>query len=179
LLEDVNRLEGLIEGLKKTFDENVEYLELNKEDFNISELTESVVQSFMANADKKNIKINTFIQENIEFYSDGEKYSQILQNLISNAIKAIGQNGEIDVSLSADTNEINLKISDNGVGIAEDKIDRIFERFYRIEDARNTKENGHGLGLSITKNFVDALGGKIEVESEENVGTTFILTFTK
>lgn len=179
LLEDVNRLEGLIEGLKKTFDENVEYLELNKEDFNISELTESVVQSFMANADKKNIKINTFIQENIEFYSDGEKYSQILQNLISNAIKAIGQNGEIDVSLSADTNEINLKISDDGVGIAEDKIDRIFERFYRIEDARNTKENGHGLGLSITKNFVDALGGKIEVESEENVGTTFILTFTK
>ncbi|MBM0046925.1 sensor histidine kinase [Anaerococcus sp. DFU013_CI05] len=179
LLEDVKRLEGLIEGLKKTFDEKVEYLEINKEDFNISELTDSIVQSFKANAEINNIDINTFIQEEINFYSDSDKYSQILQNLISNAIKAIGTDGEINVYLNADANEIVLRVTDDGVGIAEDKIDRIFERFYRIEDARNTKENGHGLGLSITKNFVDALGGKIEVDSKENVGTTFILTFIR
>ncbi|WP_296141016.1 cell wall metabolism sensor histidine kinase WalK [uncultured Anaerococcus sp.] len=179
LLEDVKRLEGLIEGLKKTFDEKVEYLEINKEDFNISELTDSIVQSFKANAEINNIDINTFIQEEINFYSDSDKYSQILQNLISNAIKAIGTDGEINVYLNADANEIVLRVTDDGVGIAEDKIDRIFERFYRIEDARNTKKNGHGLGLSITKNFVDALGGKIEVDSKENVGTTFILTFIR
>ena len=179
LLEDVKRLEGLIEGLKKTFDEKVEYLEINKEDFNISELTDSIVQSFKANAEINNIDINTFIQEEINFYSDSDKYSQILQNLISNAIKAIGTDGEINVYLNADANEIVLRVTDDGVGIAEDKIDRIFERFYRIEDARNTKENGHGLGPSITKNFVDALGGKIEVDSKENVGTTFILTFIR
>ena len=179
LLEDVNRLEGLIEGLKKTFDENVEYLELNKEDFNVSDLTESIVQSFKANAEYNNINISTYIQEDIIFYSDYDKYSQILQNLISNAIKAIGKNGEIDVYLTADNEEIKLSVRDNGVGIAEDKIDRIFDRFYRIEDARNTKENGHGLGLSITKNFVDALGGKISVDSKINVGSTFMLTFIR
>ena len=179
LLEDVNRLEGLIEGLKKTFDENVEYLELNKEEFNVSELTENIIQSFRASAEYNNINVNTYIQEDIIFYSDYDKYSQILQNLISNAIKAIGKNGEIDVYLTADKEEIKLSITDDGVGIAEDKIDRIFDRFYRIEDARNTKENGHGLGLSITKNFVDALGGKISVDSKLNVGTTFMLTFIR
>ncbi len=179
LLEDVNRLEGLIEGLKKTFDQNVEYLELNNEEFNVSDLSLSVVQSFMASAEYNNIKINTYIEEDILFYSDYDKYSQILQNLISNAIKAIGKNGEIDIYLNADKEEITLRISDNGVGIAEDKIERIFDRFYRIEDARNTKENGHGLGLSITKNFVDALGGNIDVDSKLGVGTTFTLTFMR
>lgn len=179
LLEDVNRLEGLIEGLKKTFDQNVEHLELKKEDFNASELTESIVQSFRASAGYNNIKINTYIQEDINFYSDYDKYSQILQNLISNAIKAIGKDGEVDVYLNADNESITLRVADNGVGIAEDKIERIFDRFYRIEDSRNTKENGHGLGLSITKNFVDALDSKISVDSQLNVGTTFILTFIR
>lgn len=179
LLEDVNRLEGLIEGLKKTFDQNVEHLELKKEDFNASELTESIVQSFRASAGYNNIKINTYIQEDINFYSDYDKYSQILQNLISNAIKAIGKDGEVDVYLNADNESITLRVADNGVGIAEDKIERIFDRFYRIEDSRNTKENGHGLGLSITKNFVDALDGKISVDSQLNIGTTFILTFIR
>lgn len=179
LLEDVNRLEGLIEGLKKTFDQNVEHLELKKEDFNASELTESIVQSFRASAGYNNIKINTYIQEDINFYSDYDKYSQILQNLISNAIKAIGKDGEVDVYLNADNESIALRVADNGVGIAEDKIERIFDRFYRIEDSRNTKENGHGLGLSITKNFVDALDGKISVDSQLNIGTTFILTFIR
>lgn len=179
LLEDVNRLEGLIEGLKKTFDQNVEHLELKKEDFNASELTESIVKSFRASAGYNNIKINTYIQEDINFYSDYDKYSQILQNLISNAIKAIGKDGEVDVYLNADNESITLRVADNGVGIAEDKIERIFDRFYRIEDSRNTKENGHGLGLSITKNFVDALDGKISVDSQLNVGTTFILTFIR
>ena len=85
----------------------------------------------------------------------------------------------MDVYLNADNESITLRVADNGVGIAEDKIERIFDRFYRIEDSRNTKENGHGLGLSITKNFVDALDGKISVDSQLNVGTTFILTFIR
>ena len=165
--------------MKKTFDQNVEHLELKKEDFNASELTESIVQSFRASAGYNNIKINTYIQEDINFYSDYDKYSQILQNLISNAIKAIGKDGEVDVYLNADNESITLRVADNGVGIAEDKIERIFDRFYRIEDSRNTKENGHGLGLSITKNFVDALDGKISVDSQLNIGTTFILTFIR
>ena len=81
--------------------------------------------------------------------------------------------------LQEDNNHIVLRVVDDGIGIEEEKIPRIFERFYRIEDSRNTEENGHGLGLSITKNFVEALGGKIRVDSKINEGTAFTLTFIK
>ena len=81
--------------------------------------------------------------------------------------------------MQSDVDQIVLRVVDDGIGIEEDKIPRIFERFYRIEDSRNTEDNGHGLGLSITKNFVDALGGKIRVDSKINEGTIFTLTFIK
>lgn len=179
LLEDVNRLEGLIEGLKKTFDENVEHLEINNEDFNLSLLIERIVLTFVANAEKNNIKIHSIIDEEVYMYSDKDKISQILQNLISNSIKAIGSNGSIDVLLRDDFDKIIIQVIDDGVGIEEEKIDLIFERFYRIEDARNTKENGHGLGLSITKNFVEALDGQISVDSKAGEGAIFTVAFRK
>lgn len=177
LLEDVTRLEGLVIGLKKTFDENVKYFEVKDEEFDLSLLINRIIYTFMPNANNNRININSHIEYQIVITSDKDKFTQVIQNLISNAIKAIGQDGNIDVFLSGDPSLFEIKVIDDGVGIAEDKIDRIFERFYRIEDARNTNENGHGLGLSITKNFVEALGGKIEVESVLNQGTTFILTF--
>jgi len=179
LLSDVKRLEDLVEGLKKTFDDNVEYFKLNKETFNLSDLVKSVVNSFLINAENNNITLNSYIDEDIIVNSDKDKFNQILQNLLSNAIKAIGRNGNIDVYLKNDNKEITLRIVDDGVGIEEEKIPKIFERFYRIEDSRNTEENGNGLGLSITKNFTDALGGTINVNSKLNEGTDFTLTFMK
>jgi len=179
LLSDVKRLEDLVEGLKKTFDDNVEYFKLNKETFNLSDLVKSVVNSFLINAENNNITLNSYIDEDIIVNSDKDKFNQILQNLLSNAIKAIGRNGNIDVYLKNDNKEITLRVLDDGVGIEEEKIPKIFERFYRIEDSRNTEENGNGLGLSITKNFTDALGGTINVNSKLNEGTDFTLTFMK
>ena len=179
LLSDVKRLENLVEGLKKTFDDNVEYFKLNKETFNLSDLVKSVVNSFLINAENNNITLNSYIDEDIIVNSDKDKFNQILQNLLSNAIKAIGRNGNIDVYLKNDNKEITLRVVDDGVGIEEEKIPKIFERFYRIEDSRNTEENGNGLGLSITKNFTDALGGTINVNSKLNEGTDFTLTFMK
>lgn len=179
LLEDVKRLEGLIEGLKKTFDENVEHLEIKKEEFDLSLLIDRIALTFVPNAEKNGIHINTYLDEEVLIESDRDKFSQILQNLISNAIKAIGSDGEIDLYLADEFDQIVIRVVDDGIGIPEDKIDRIFDRFYRIEDARNTKENGHGLGLSITKNFVEALGGTIKVDSRLNEGTVFTLTFIK
>lgn len=179
LLTDVKRLEGLVEGLKKTFDDNVEYFALNKETFNLSDEVKNVVNSFLINAENNNITLNSYIDENIIVNSDKDKFNQILQNLISNAIKAIGKNGNIDVYLKNNNKEITIRVIDDGIGIEEENIPRIFERFYRIEDSRNTEDNGHGLGLSITKNFTDALGGTINVDSKLNEGTDFTLTFMK
>lgn len=179
LLEDVNRLEGLVNGLKKTFDENVEYFKVENEEFDLSLLIDRIIYTFIPSADKNRIKINSHIENQIVITSDKDKFTQIIQNLISNAIKAIGNDGNIDIYLEGNSSFFEIRVIDNGIGIPEDKLDRIFERFYRIEDARNTNENGHGLGLSITKNFVEALGGKIEVSSAINQGTAFILTFKK
>ena len=179
LLEDVIRLEGLINGLKKTFDENVEYFEVQNQEFDLSLLIDRIAYTFMPSATKNRINIETHIDDQIIIFSDKDKFTQILQNLISNSIKAIGTDGNIDIFLSGDSKSFDIQVTDDGVGIAKDKLDIIFERFYRIEDARNTKENGHGLGLSITKTFVEALGGKIEVHSAINQGTTFTLTFKK
>ena len=119
------------------------------------------------------------IKDGVMIYSDKDKISQIIQNLISNAIKAIKEDGLIRISLYEDKNNIYIDIKDNGVGISDEKKEVIFERFYRIDDARNTKTNGHGLGLSITKNFVESLGGKIKLKSKLGKGSTFSVIFPK
>ena len=111
--------------------------------------------------------------------SDKDKISQVVQNLISNAIKAIKDDGLIRVSLHEDKNNIYIDVKDNGVGITDEKKEIIFERFYRIDDARNTKINGHGLGLSISKNFVESLGGRIKLKSKPGKGSTFSVIFPK
>ncbi|WP_311482443.1 ATP-binding protein, partial [uncultured Anaerococcus sp.] len=108
-----------------------------------------------------------------------DKLSQIIQNLVSNAIKAIGKDGEIDIYLRESEKEITINVIDTGIGIKEDDIQRIFERFYRVDDSRNTKENGVGLGLAITKNFVEALSGKIKVKSKLGEGSDFAIIFEK
>ena len=179
LSNEIVRLEGLVVGLKNTFDENVSYAILSKSEVNITELIEDIAGSFLAKARLNNITINTYLDRDVIFNTDKDKLSQIIQNLISNAIKAIDKNGNIDIHLRETDKEIIINVIDSGVGIKEDDIPRIFERFYRVEDARNTKENGVGLGLAISKNFVEALSGKIKVKSKPGVGSDFAITFEK
>nr|WP_072537193.1 HAMP domain-containing sensor histidine kinase [Anaerococcus mediterraneensis] len=179
LSNEITRLEGLVVGLKNTFDENVSYAVLSKSNVNITELISNIVRSFMPKARLRNIEINTFLDEDIILYTDRDKLSQIMQNLISNAIKAIGEDGRIDVHLRKRDDDIVISVVDTGIGLKEDDVERIFERFYRVEDSRNTKENGVGLGLAITKNFVDALDGKIRVKSKLGQGSDFEIIFKK
>lgn len=179
LSNEIVRLEGLVVGLKNTFDENVSYAILSKSDVNITELIENIARSFLAKARLNNIIISTYLDKNVIFSTDRDKLTQIIQNLVSNAIKAIGKDGKIDIYLRRTDKEIIINVIDTGIGIKEDDIPRIFERFYRVEDARNTKENGVGLGLAITKNFVEALSGKIKVKSKLGEGSDFAIIFEK
>ena len=179
LSNEITRLEGLIVGLKNTFDENVSYAILSKSDVNVTNLIENIARSFLAKARLNNIVINTYLDKDVIINTDQDKLSQIIQNLVSNAIKAIGHDGKIDIHLRETDKEVIINVIDDGIGIKEDDIQRIFERFYRVEDARNTKENGVGLGLAITKNFVEALSGKIKVKSKIGEGSDFAITFEK
>lgn len=179
LLEEIHRLEGLVVNLNKSFNDNSEYLKINKKEFNLSEHINSLLDTVKPRLNKLDISLIEEIKDGIIINSDKDKISQIVQNLVSNAIKAIKDDGLIRISLSEDKNNIYLVVKDNGVGISDEKKEAIFERFYRIDDARNTKLNGHGLGLSITKNFVESLGGKIKLKSRLGKGSTFSVILPK
>lgn len=179
LLEETQRLEGLVVNLNKSFNDNSEYLKINKKEFDLSQHIKLILDTIKPRLTKLDISLIEEIKDGVLIYSDKDKISQIIQNLISNAIKAIKEDGLIRVSLYEDKNNIYIDIKDNGVGISDEKKEVIFERFYRIDDARNTKTNGHGLGLSITKNFVESLGGKIKLKSKLGKGSTFSVIFPK
>ncbi|MDD7044230.1 MAG: HAMP domain-containing sensor histidine kinase [Peptoniphilaceae bacterium] len=176
---EIKRLEALVNGLKDSFNESVSMNKLNLEDTNVTELVEELLNNFTANFLKRNITLHVNLEQNVHLISDKTKLYQIIQNLLTNAIKAINTNGNISVSVIEKSKSVSIKIADDGVGISQDKIDMIFERFYRIDDSRNTKTNGLGLGLSIVKNFVEALNGKIDVVSKLGEGTTFTVIFDK
>ena len=179
LLEETQRLEGLVVNLNKSFNDNSEYLKINKKEFDLSQHIKLILDTIKPRLTKLDISLIEEIKDGVMIYSDKDKISQIIHNLISNAIKAIKEDGLIRVSLYEDKNSIYIDIKDNGVGISDEKKEVIFERFYRIDDARNTKTNGHGLGLSITKNFVESLGGKIKLKSKLGKGSTFSVIFPK
>lgn len=176
---EINRLQVLIDGLKDSFNESVEMGKLNLEEVNISRMLEEISNGFMANFLNKNIKLDKNLKADVYMITDKTKLMQVIQNILTNAIKAIDRDGNISIKLTDTNKHVTIEITDDGIGIDEDKLDMIFERFYRIDDSRNTKTNGLGLGLAITKNFVEALNGKIIVKSKLNEGTSFSLIFKK
>ena len=103
--------------------------------------------------------------------------SQIIRNIIENAIRYCEKIPEIQISLSVLEKEVLIKIEDNGIGIAEENIPYIFDRFYRIDEARNRQIGGTGLGLSITKMLLEKYNCSVEVKSVKNVGTVFLMKF--
>ncbi|QKE72147.1 HAMP domain-containing histidine kinase [Arthrobacter citreus] len=105
---------------------------------------------------------------------DRKRLHQSIQNIVSNSLKyGDNENLQLEMILSSFKNEIKITIRDNGQGITKANLERIFERFYRVEDARTKNLESTGLGLSISKELIEAMGGKIEVESELGIGTSF------
>ncbi|WP_143128229.1 sensor histidine kinase, partial [Clostridioides difficile] len=101
---------------------------------------------------------------------------QVFLNLVDNAIKYTQDNGIVQVVVLKDEEKIVIKVIDNGVGIPKEDVERIFERFYRVDKARSRDVGGTGLGLAITKHIVKSLNGCIKVKSELGIGSEFIVT---
>ena len=106
---------------------------------------------------------------------DELKFSRVISNLVENAIKYNKDGGSVNVSLNADQTYFYVKIVDTGVGIPEDEIGKIFERFYRVDKARSRETGGTGLGLSICKNIIQLHHGVIRVSSDYGEGSTFVV----
>jgi len=130
---------------------------------------------------KKKLVFNNKLSKNIYYYeTDEQKFKQIVINLVSNAIKFVeNTTGEIKVTLIENDGMIKVLVTDNGIGIAEDKIDYIFGAFQQSDGSTTRKYGGTGLGLAISKSMAEMLGGYIDVESQLNFGSTFALCLPK
>ena len=153
---------------------------LNLVNCNIVSVLEEIVMSTVLYASEKKRNI-IFDTEEEELYCDidVEQLERIILNILSNAIKYNKVNGNIDVIVKDKNEEVHIEVSDTGVGIPKDKVDIIFDRFERFDNKNAAIKEGSGIGLSIVKKLVDALGGKIEIKSEVDKGTTVRLIFKK
>lgn len=170
---NITQLTLLVERLKNTFREASLVAAEEIRFIDCSALTERVIDSFEPRIVQKNGAFVRAIDPAISLQTDERLFSQILSNLLSNAIKAIEEGGQIRVALNADRKYVVLTVTDNGVGIAQNNLAHLFDRFYRVDSSRNRAAGGQGLGLSITRNIVQQLGGHIEVTSKVGKGTTF------
>lgn len=173
--EEVIRLTELIKNLEKLTTLDKMDHELKKENISLNKIIKSVVEQFKPVFMEKNIQVSFTSSEEIKAYVDKNKLKQVLINIMSNANKFTDENGSVNISLSKAEKDAVIKIEDSGVGIDEDDLPHIFERFYRAENSRSRKTGGAGLGLSIVKEIIEAHSGRIYVESEKNKGTTFII----
>lgn len=121
-------------------------------------------------------KFDVDTEENVFFYGDESSIKHVLTILIDNAIKYSAEHGEISVKLYTRSNKKIIEVYNTGDGIPQEKLHKIFERFYREDEARNSKSGGYGLGLAIAKSTVEAHGGKIHAESDSKTFVKFIVT---
>jgi len=158
-------------------------IQSSKEDFEelgLREIIYSSLESLKSKTEEKNLKTSIEIPHGDSLKIKGNKFllEQMLINLIDNAIKYTPEGGEIGIEAVKNDSKIKLNIHDTGIGIPKEHIDRVFERFYRVDKTRSRKIGGTGLGLSIVKHIVLMHGAEIDVKSELNKGSSFIITFT-
>ena len=156
--------------------------EIQRTDFDIINLAQNVFEMLEITASKKNIKLVLDFNDKLllRVNADNEKIQQVLTNLIENSIKYGKENGTTELVIQELTeNKIIVRVTDNGLGIEEKHFNRLFERFYRVDQSGSRKGGGSGLGLAIVKHIMDAHDEKIYIESEFGVGSEFSFTLEK
>lgn len=175
--EEIDRLTKLVDNLRNLAKLEQSNLNLNKSKIDLSDELEKIIDTFKPLYIKKDYKLFSNITPDIKAIIDKDKFKQIMNNLVSNAYNYLIPNGTVEVILKKEKQNIIIKVIDNGIGIPEKDLPYIFERFYRSDISRAKNTGGSGIGLTITKSFVEAHGGKIYVESKLNEGTTFTIEF--
>ena len=179
--KNVKRIIRIIDDLQMISNIEEDSFSIKPEDFNFTELASETMEALEIQAHSKNISLgfkdgcNTPFQVNAE----REMIQQVLNNLIYNSIKYGNENGETQIGIYDMGKYILVEVSDNGIGIAQQDLTRIFERFYRIDKNRSRKYGGSGLGLAIVKHIIEAHGQSITVRSTPGAGSTFGFTLKK
>ena len=178
----IHRLNLIVKDLDLiTKIESGEY-EIQRTDFDIITLAQNALEMLEITASKKNIKLMLEFNDKLPLRvnADNEKIQQVLTNLVENSIKYGKENGTTELVIQELTeNKIIVRVTDNGLGIEEKHFNRLFERFYRVDQSGSRKGGGSGLGLAIVKHIMDAHDEKIYIESEFGVGSEFSFTLEK
>ncbi len=190
MLEDNHTVRGFLDTIMNETDRMIRLVKdllvlssldhsmhLNKTMFPLRTLLQDVVSTMKMVAKEQGHKISFSCTTALPtFYADRDKLEQLLYNIISNSIKYTPNCGKIEVFAGKIFNDIYIKITDNGIGIPEKDLSRIFERFYRVDKARSRELGGTGLGLAISKGIIDAHGGSIKITSKVGEGTEVLIT---
>ncbi len=174
-LDKSYRLEDLINELFDVARFNSEKIVLEKEEINLNLMLEQIADDFYPTLKEMNKKINFTSDEKTILYADPDKLSRVFNNLIKNAVNYSKENTDIDISIINKENQVTVNITNKGKQIPKEKLDKIFEKFYRLDSSRTSKTGGSGLGLAIAKEIVELHGGRIYAESDMKE-TTFSVT---
>lgn len=176
IYDDSKRLLSLVEDIMKI--SGLEHAgDFDKEEIDLKEIIAEILTGYKNLIEEKNIYVN--LEGSGSVFENRTMIWELFSNLINNGIKYNKDSGKLDIKISEDANTCKIIIKDTGIGIPQEDLARIFERFYRVDKSRSRKVGGTGLGLSIVKHVIQNIGGKIKISSELGEGTSFEILLKK
>jgi heavy metal sensor kinase len=176
-LEEIDRMGRIIEDLLLLAKSEAGELRLDIREFSLGDLLQDLYLQGKTLGEQKAIDISLSLQviEDIRLKGDQFHLHRLMLNLVNNAIKYTPENGRVEIRLAVEGNEAVLAVADSGIGIAAEHLPHLFERFYRVDEARNRSAGGTGLGLAIVKSIAEAHEGRVEIESTPGTGSVFTI----
>lgn len=179
IYKESDRLQAIIHDLLELSKLERDEFEIELKKVNITYLIRNMIATVNDKANKKGIQLKVDVPDELYLIGDGPRLQQVILNLLDNAINYSKDGGSVVVKAESIQQKVELSILDNGIGMPNNVVDRIFERFYRVNQDRGRDTGGTGLGLAIVKHIVESHNGSIHVESHLNVGSTFTVTLPK
>jgi len=169
-------LSRLVDDLRDVNRAKADQLQLDKREVVLEDIINREIEAMKTQAEAEEVKIKENLADPSLVEADPERITQVTRNLLENALTHTPQGGEIQVTTNSSGGEVTATVSDDGEGIPKDELPHIFDRFYRVDKSRSRGTGGTGLGLTISKEIVEAHGGEITVDSEEGAGSTFVFS---
>ena len=173
---EAHRMARLVSDLLNLSSYDNNEVSWQKTEFDLGELVKTCQEKLQIEIEKKHHSIECFVTANVPpVYADKDGIEQVVLNILSNSIKYTKEKGAIKIYVGFVYNDAYIKIIDNGMGIPEKDLERIFERFYRVDKARTREMGGTGLGLSIAKEIMERNGGSVDIKSTQRLGTEVVI----
>ena len=176
IASEARRMAKLVTDLLSLSKYDSNKTKIEKTEFDLGELVKKCQEKLQIEIDKKHHKVENLVTANVPLvYADKSGIERVILNILSNSIKYTKENGNIKIYVGFVYNDAYIKIIDNGIGIPEEDLTRIFERFYRVDKARSRELGGTGLGLSIAREILNQNNGSIDIKSEVGKGTEVVI----